>query len=965
MVTWSSSDQKDGSAQQNDDDDEEPRRKRRRLTFAASADHSTTPAAATRITCWEEALGKDVPLADRLKTRSRVVRRKAVPGNDIVYLAIARNSGIAEDGQQEKTKLGPNIIAVFGDGEVKAWNEDLEEITLRREDVDASSVEEKVEKAILITADAAGTGILKGRDDVMAIVDATGDKELLITASHEGPCASKTAQSALVVKVLALRVDTESRSITSDMRPSITKIATFTLPEPVDFFARKGEFWFDDCAGRLYQQVDRSLAVFDLTGTTPRLEWLVKVDKKVRSLLPLSSKTIITASSTVLSIVDTRYSSVLGSGPLENTSTKTDRTAGEQALVSGGLVKLLFFSPTLGLLVAHLGKNIVTFQLGGSDSENRLHPRKARNMLADAVEHGTRLRLHHQNPSFNLHDASRLGHVSVPGALGKYWTAKGSPIDGLIAAGSRDTVDDVVCKELEIESPNPWADEALHRNRFKVRALLNKIFSLKKLATNQGPATPRGLEINILPPRFIQWLASNGFLTLEHIELAMKECRALSITESLSPGALIEALYAHDTSMTLLNALLDSPLVLSPIEIACAVNFAISALRQTGDKLLEQKQQQQQQQQQQHSAIDFIQPASADILVTDTALAHHLSPPKADTDVPKEPHNIIRQCLVRMKNTPFTALRSALASVFPSTASLLDLVSYFRLALAHNAWFSGSMNDASPIVAEIVARAAQGDDDGSSSSGGSSSEFHKLPSGLVAASTVLLNATFDVLGERASREYSGTTTAHNGHHSLLSNHVSGGAAELDEDLLGHMRTEIGAVVAGIEETASFANMVGEFLVYANRETLWAPPATTSTHPYRVTKSRRRNRGRGKSGSSLTKTTTSARAMTKPITIVGQYIDGSGRLRSGTLGAGNAEVNALSIGVERQGGGDSGGLFASRSAAGKTRGRESLLLAKRQLMKVSGGGKVSRRSTRDIGQQKSRRVGPHTFERVVL
>lgn len=955
------------------DDDESsdrPARKRRRLTFAATTSLTEAsaqtviegPTSSTRsrkkIICWAEQLGKDIALGDRIRMRTRPLKLdEGDSDRKIVHLGTSVDAR-SKSSSQTESETGPHLVAVFDDGNVYGWTESLAETSV----LDGKSYlghASKVWKATLVSLEQARRGILKGRDDLVGKVEGVGGSEILVILGGEHG-AITSCKGMMMLYIFHFDSIAEDAATVSSGKSRLSLLQSVPVSETENVVGSLSEFWFDKSISTMFQRSEKGnwLVTYDLSNGTASRRDQIKLDKRVKSIRPLSSGAVAIVNGNLLSVIDTKYASALACGPLEDALKDKHRHKSTKNAFTPAQAQLLTYFSSMGIVVALHGRNLVTFRTGANSSDARNQKRTFRGTLADAVAHGSEMRRKRKHASKNesAGPIARLGDVLYEQPLGKDWLAATADLDEMIEAGNTDGVDRLVCETLGVKMED---QQELYLNdppskRLHIQFLLSKFFSLDK-TTQTSPMGQHGVTAKIFPIKTMSWLAMNGVLTHHEIDMALKRYGAMQVVETLRPCAMIEALYNFDRSLQTLVFLFASSLVLSPVEVACAIKFALHVLQQAHDLSNSGNTNVKRTSAEPNDVEQMdLDPIHSDLASSEgagptDALVRARSPsPEPGADVAHDAHALIQHCLSRLHSTPQSALQAALTTALPLPSDLLALTEYLRLALARDGWFSRYLDSSAAKTSSSQERlpdAKRVECETDSYEGPEKSMFALAPAP-IGATASLLNAAIDTLGTGgwllqpmlpASSSRPPTSTggekgaigdANGKTTTAIASTIPFPAPAAVEATAGttlsHMRAEISAALEGVEEAAYLAGMLGEILLYSK-----TVPKLPAQEQQQISTSLSPN---GISALSLVK----ASSKSKPITVIADT----------TTHVGD---NALPLGLKASSMHSGGGV----------------MLDAPDMFSVSGGGEVKLRSQRDVGRLKSMRVGKHTFERIII
>ena len=539
-----------------------------------------------------------------------------------------------------------DIIAVHHDGEIRCLSGDLRRemwCTSIASLIAADDVEGPltttlcVQYSTLIDDETAGKGLLKGRADLQAMLGvdiASGSADghatvlFLVTSPQNHDASSAKPMTVHMFALQGTRSTPVNGSLTT-RGSSLLHMHSVTLPEPSESESvsqQSSQILLHASSGTLYHGSDKSLRIYDLSGTVPKRSSYLQFGQStngVTSFLRLSSSSIITASSTALTIQDANYRSVQAIYPLSiiNTSKKTTGTAGTKDYPVPP-VRLLFYFSQVGLVLAMSDKHdLLAFQitlphsiLGGQ------RKRKRDGLLIDSIGRGI------QGSGVQSSLPS-----PIPPSLGKllpsravhdpHWQEVMATLDEYATEERIDVFETLILLELGVVKDPQWAadraqvlaDSAANQNKKnsktrqatstrdqqstndqiapslvqkgKVLYILEKMFSFADEKRQLGPTTTStidtasSLKVVFFPFKLFMWLVQSGNLSASNVELALRHKNLSSVPPTLPTGALTESILEYDPSLHLIMVLLKSPVYLDVVELTHLVKSLLQILK--------------------------------------------------------------------------------------------------------------------------------------------------------------------------------------------------------------------------------------------------------------------------------------------------------------------------------------------------------------------------------------------------
>ncbi|KAL9121420.1 MAG: hypothetical protein Q9187_002022 [Circinaria calcarea] len=426
------------------------------------------------------------------------------------------------------------------------------------------------------------------------------------------------------------------------------------------------------------------------------------------------------------------------------------------------------------------------FQLSGlQPDEPRKRKRVTEGSLIDAIGRGINCAKVKVNESIAARNSTAqvLGDALASDENLKDWQAKVAELDCYVQKGDVEQFDAAMALLLEgsstVENKNRGNDSAqkhmsrregkLKACRHKIAYALSKIFVYDK-SPNAVPGTgqkmqPR-LRIKFLPAKTFGLLLSNGYISLQQIESALKQTKTIPLTTSLDATALIQALAAFDESLQTLNNVFAERIYLGPQDVVYTLRVAIAVLRHSENKL-------------NLKTITNDEAASDQGLENAMQIVHYREETSQlskvlDDENTQITHSVIRACLTRLYHCHESDIRKALKQELLRN-DMIFFIDYLRLELAQGGWLSRHVESVSIPLKEYLQQGNQ-----------------------ISIAAKLLNCAIDSLGTGgwildSSTEYNMLETG---------------------DTISYMKAEVSAALEGIEEAAYLQGMLQEVLLYS-------------------------------------------------------------------------------------------------------------------------------------------------------
>ncbi|KAI9051544.1 hypothetical protein LZ554_004590 [Drepanopeziza brunnea f. sp. 'monogermtubi'] len=560
----------------------------------------STAGSQAEITLFHESTEEMAPAQS--STTSRKVENSRSP---IVYLGTitgSRSSGVSG--------IVSDLIAVRENGEVQCYEGDsLDEkwtspaAALFR-DAATTIKNSKVEFAQLTNAYSASQGILKGRQDVLAlfpqeIVEDGFNPEILVIVT-------KSAGGSFKRTLHIVSLPRRTAAFAKGMKHSVDSLLTTEIPAQTS--PEKAAFSIQVSTGILQQLSNDFLTTFDLSDTLPKEQTKIK-SPGAQSFLRLSNTAVMISSKNSITVYNPRYQSKLAEiqlAPSPNESLKRKR--GDEDGNSSHVCKFVAYFPKLGAAMAIMDNDLVGVQVEGP--QDRHGKPRAAGLLIDSLGCPAREQTRSGREGALSFRKAKLGLATLdeflPGSigLGQPWDEQVADLESLFVSGKCDELE--FDRRIEHQLGAHWTEQSKPPNingadtmdvstnrdissqKYPKRRILPSdvdrrwvIFALSKIfswSANEG--NEFSLSITFYPLNTFMWLTSNGYMTVANIEAALR-VRGVSFV-SIPAGQLVNALLEIDPDMDLLYAVVAKNYLGAP-ELLCAIRKLMESLGLLGD----------------------------------------------------------------------------------------------------------------------------------------------------------------------------------------------------------------------------------------------------------------------------------------------------------------------------------------------------------------------------------------------
>lgn len=614
--------------------------------------------------------------------------------------------------------------------------------------------------------DEARKSLLRKRQDIMAMV--LGDRasvngensSVLMVVTHPGQ--TKT----IVPKDVRVRLFSVPAHVSGDFAMSGTQqlreLMTVNLPnfQGRELLHSTHVNWTASSTGELCLEFDTGFINYDLSQYSPAVSSHLLLDnQRFSSLLRISPRAVVTANQTSVAVYNTQYQSV----QTELSVNDVPLAANEAPDATNASFEFVCYYSKLGVAVAARGFQLFAFDLESVRGRDPSHRKPRGNLLIDSIGKGVgSFESDAQRPVLEqnvIGFLQPLGHTRKEDADG--WVEIKSELDAAMQAKDTAKFDTIV----KTRFGKPQGEDGKTKkfsmlkdfvDSEKLYYLLSTIFSVETVG--QGPTTQPKLVVSFWPVETIQWLVSTGRFTLSNIQAALRKVALPRVLPSLPPAALIQALadYRKGSTKVFLQ-LLRSPLHLDAVELTTALGIILNIARSHANDSDE-----------------------IPMTLTETPHKHDESTMEVSRDTAEkpEPGSAVTNALValnltltRLHSEPTDQVLKAIRSAL-SNSDALSIINHLRHALATGGYTSRFTENLPPVFA--------------------GERIPRLP---LPAIVDILNACIDAIGP------SGWISA------------AGFASGQDSEatLIADMKSEISAVLAGVEEATYLKGILREFI----------------------------------------------------------------------------------------------------------------------------------------------------------
>ncbi len=720
----------------------------------------------------------------------------------IVYLGTIARASTATSNVLDllSVKEDGEIECHDGDSLQKKWSSPSNALTREM----PSPVEQlKVEFVHQTTAHSASQGILKGRQDILALfpqeVSRDGFNPEILVIVTKFLIDDQPVRMLHIVGLprrSSLQLQSTNHSVESLL---MVAIPSFTVSKPQDrkytntkILKEQAAFSIQVSAGLLQiLEAGGMLTTYDLCDTLPK-EQSKLMSVGAQSFLRLSSTSAMISAGDSIIVYNPKYQSKLAEVHVESLpepeakheSLKRKRTSKDPSTSS---CKLIAYFPKLGSAVGIADNNLIAVQVEGQ--QGRLGKPRAAGLLIDSLGCSMKeqVRPEHHIIKHKIAGPSKTLGGFLPGTLEDtdflYETRN---IEKMVSEGKKgaknfdiqiakhlggdwaNTVEPSTVSQLK-SSHIPKDLKSSDVDRRWVKFALSKIFSFSGEQESESPK----LTVSFCPPQTFNWLLINGYMTITNIEASIRHGNGFPT--SIPAGQLADAIVEVDPNMDLLLALLAKN-YLEAAELLHAIRLLMTSFGLIGED----------------SHTRQLLLTNGDLMdITDENAEAQAENLEVETQEALElaeyqlgPGSSIRGqalslALSKLYTRPNKAVVSALQRTF-NNQEIESLIYLLRFELARGAWTTRYIDG---DEAEIV------------------DEDADIPDNAIVLVSSLLNSCVDAIG--------------------AGGWLSGEARLIDgdtfaaEELIASLKLEVSAALEGIEEAAYLKGLTSEIIRYGD------------------------------------------------------------------------------------------------------------------------------------------------------
>ncbi|KAK4997718.1 hypothetical protein LTR66_002915 [Elasticomyces elasticus] len=442
-----------------------------------------------------------------------------------------------------------------------------------------------VEATFMTDVDTASKGLLKDREDVLALLNAlditgtSAKKQLLCMVTTHKVRGSNETQRDSQLHVLLMR--SRSVDLVTRQQPGLQPLLSYTLPNSsCSTGTSQIVYSLHAGTGKLHQLMSGVITTFDLSGTSPSTSSVLATQTlSFQSFVSLSASTLMATTSTSSGVYDTKYGSLQALTPLSSSpdtvALRKKRKAGDSN-VPRAITRLLSYFSELGLAVAISGNELIGFQTY-IPTVRAKKSKTQDGLLINALGKGVGLK---KIATQAVHDrthpgGTKHGFTNDQNEHDSIWLEWKGRVDDFLTHEDVDGFEALIAVDLGIGSAgagtayntsnsddssvqriadlDAWASSDVLResDRRKAMYCLGKIFArtseedkIQKAGTNCS-----AFEMNFYSPSVLRWLAALGYLSASAVDRALEQADPSVTNLPKRSGDVMKAIVDFDPEM--------------------------------------------------------------------------------------------------------------------------------------------------------------------------------------------------------------------------------------------------------------------------------------------------------------------------------------------------------------------------------------------------------------------------------
>ncbi|OQE27863.1 hypothetical protein PENSTE_c004G05956 [Penicillium steckii] len=677
-------------------------------------------------------------------------------------------------GDESETDDPFDILAVHQDGRMRRLSSDLktQHWSIQHSEVAKVCSTHFVHSCFLIDLEDAQKALFKRRQDLAALAlsdvtaSSTDEPSILLAVSLPKNAKEITLNDA-IVQMFAVPAASRSGALEESQR--LRHLQTFQVPSPsglgkVD--SKDLEWNFHAGSAGLQVSFENGFVNVDLSQYSPSVTSQFVQDEKFSSVMRVSPQCVIGASESLVAVYDTQYQSIQRSIAAGDVLSATGSTTDEP-------LTFISYFPKLGIAVAAKANTLVAFDLTSLHSHSGPSLKRSRDgLLIDAIGRGIGSSSAQWDTASKKHRSENMTslHLTSPEQVEK-WDQFTQTINEATKLKDYKKFDQAVKSYFCSPDSTQLPARGQYVNPESTLFLLSKIFAIEDFPTEDkaSASSPSQLRIVLWPSVTCGWLVRLGHLSPDNVEIALRRAFKPRILQSLPTGSFVQALIDSDPTLKHINQVLHGPAVISSNELAYALKYFLGQARLRSGTLEETAR-----------AI-----TNGDLSTPTQELSRQLGSEEASL---KYIFLGLNYTLQKIHSHPMSSVVQSLRSNL-SRADLLIMVHHLRLSLATGGFTSRfTENPPTPITLDQI-----------------------TPSLSLNTIIDLITASVDAVGP------SGWVSALPAVNDLDDESESAiASASREMELIGDMKSEVSAALAGVEEATYLKGILREYLGFADQ-----------------------------------------------------------------------------------------------------------------------------------------------------
>jgi hypothetical protein len=566
----------------------------RRLTYAAS--RSSRSSKTVKISCFEA--GSQESGYSSSKPASQNLPSPA-PVTLVDVLSVQQ--------VKEDASISHQVLVLQNDGKLSCfsekvgqslWSTELNSLPSATDGFDLPE-EFQILHAELVSLGAASHGILRGRQDVLAGIDAVDCSILTIIGTS--PSVRSPDLLDVDMHIYCLRSSSSSKALLPRALPQ--QLLSWTLSQPIERASSvTSTFCLVSTTGSLIELNNGYVSTYDLSGLSPKVVDTFTSRDRPEAVTRISPSLVLSVSLSKYAIHDSKYGSLLSSYavPLLQTPPSKKEHSLEDTFMTRKTRFIGYFARS-GIAIALRGNNLITIQIGESartskrqKTETLLIDSLAKGLLGSRMQtvvwddqSGTKKRKRTKISSSSLFSSSELDALIENGQLEEFEKQFAALVDFGVGRGGNEPngIEDSNAVKPRLTTNVEWNFPSMHKlhnlpaNRPRALYALSKIFEpINPSSDSNAGENPQlsSVRMKLYPENTFLWLVRTSQLRADLIQRALIEY--VGFDGEISHGDMIKALAEFDGDLALVHYVLMYHPNLHVDELVLAVQTIVKSL---------------------------------------------------------------------------------------------------------------------------------------------------------------------------------------------------------------------------------------------------------------------------------------------------------------------------------------------------------------------------------------------------